>query len=61
MTKDFDKILKDFQNELKENDKKVQKEINTKNREELSKDFVTFVKTNNCKIKGKKVGDKNGK
>lgn len=61
MAKDINKILKDFQSELKENDKKVQKEINLKSREETSKDFVNFVKTNNCKIKGKKVGGKNGK
>ena len=61
MTKEFDTILKEFQNELKVNDKKVQQEIKTKNREEMSKDFVNFVKENKCKIKGKKAGDKNDK
>ena len=61
MTKNFDTIVKDFQKELKENDKKVQKEINTKSREEMNKDFVNFVKVNNCKIKGKKAGGKNDK
>ena len=61
MRKNFDTIIKDFEKELKQNDKKVQQEINTKNREEMSKDFVNFVKANNCKIKDKKVGGKNGK
>ena len=61
MTKNFDTINKDFQKELKQNDKKVQNDINTQKREEMSKEFVNFVKTNNCKIKGKKTGGKNDK
>ena len=61
MAKDYESILKEFQNELKANDKKVEKEINKKCRIEMGKDFANFVKTNNCKIKGKRVGSKNDK
>lgn len=61
MTKDYESILKQFQKELKINDKKVKKEINTKTRIEMSNDFTNFVKINNCKVKGKKVGGKNDK
>ena len=60
MNKDIQTILNEYKKELKENDLKVQKEINTKSRAEMSKDFVNFVKKNNCKIKDMK-GDKNGK
>ena len=60
MKKDIQTILNEYKKELKENDLKVQKEINTKSRTEMSKDFVKFVKKNNCKIKDIK-GDKNGK
>ena len=61
MIKDMNKILKEFQAELKVNDKKVQQEMKTKSKEEMSKDFVNFVNENNCKIKGQKAGGKNGK
>ena len=61
MAKNFETILKEFQEELKINDKKVQQEIKTKSKEEMSKDFTNFVKNNNCKIKGKKAGGKNDK
>jgi len=61
MTKEFETILKNFQTELKQNDKKVQNEINTKTRDDMSKEFVDFVKANKCKIKGKKASGKNDK
>ena len=57
MSKEVD-IIKEFEKELKENDAKVKKELATKTREELSKEFVDFVKTNKCKIKGGKNGRK---
>lgn len=61
MKKNFNSILKDFQNELKENDKKVKEEMNTKSRIAMNTEFVNFVTNNNCKIKDKKVGGKNDK
>ena len=61
MAKDYATILKEFNAELKENDKKVQYEIKSKGRTEMSKDFESFIKTNKCKIKGNKEGDKNDK
>ena len=61
MTKEFETILKNFQTELKQNDKKVQNEINTKTRDDMSKEFADFVKANKCKIKGKKASGKNDK
>ena len=57
MAKDINTILKEFQTELIVNDKKVQNEINTKSKDDLSKEFVKFVKENQCKIKmDKKAG-----
>ena len=63
MAKTSEEILKEFQKELMENDKLVQQEINTKDRDELNKEFVEFVKKNNCKImkETKNKGGKNGK
>lgn len=63
MAKIYESILKEFQKELNVNDQKVQKEINTRNRVEMSKEFVEFVKNNNCKIMGNKQkrGSKNDK
>lgn len=61
MAKDYDTILKQFNEELKENDKKVQVEIKSKSRTEMSKEFENFIKTNKCKIKDKKAGGKNDK
>ena len=43
MTKTYDEIYKEFQKEMMENDKLVQKEINTKDRKELSKEFVEYI------------------
>ena len=58
MSKDINATIKEFEKELKENDKKVQNELKHKTREELGAEFVNFVKTNNCKIKGGKNGRK---
>ena len=52
------KLLEDFQKELSENDKKVKKEIYTKDRIEMSKEFAEFIKKNDCKVI---KGGKNGK
>lgn len=59
MAKTVEELLKDLKKELKENDKLVKKEINTKDRVEMSKEFAEFIEKNNCK----KVigGGKNGK
>lgn len=54
----IDLAYETFVKELKENDKKVQKEINTKSREDMSKEFMNFAKTNKCKVKGGKNGKK---
>lgn len=40
-----------FLKELAENDKKVQAELYLKDRQELSDEFVEFVKNNQCKLK----------
>ncbi len=53
-----EQLWKEFQKELKENDKKVQEEINKKTQEEKAKDFAMFIKKNGCKVI---VGGKNGK
>lgn len=57
MSKEID-VVKEFEKELKENDKKVKNELKHKTREELNSEFVNFVKTNKCKIKGGKNGRK---
>ena len=49
-------LFEEFQKELAENDKKVAAEINSKSREEMSKEFIEFIKANKCKIKGGKNG-----
>ena len=54
MKKTSEQIWEEFQKELKENDKKVEKEIYTKTDEEKAKEFAKFIKKNNCKIKGGK-------
>ena len=51
------KIYKDLQKEFKQNDKLVTKEINSKDRVEMSKEFAEFIKTNKCKVM---KGGKNG-
>lgn len=63
MAKDYETILKELQKEFKENDKIVEKEINSKDRETMSKEFVEFVNSNKCKIANKKAvrGGKNDK
>ncbi|MBQ8615689.1 MAG: hypothetical protein IJ415_03905 [Clostridia bacterium] len=53
-----EELLKDFQKELEENDKKVAQEINKKTDEEKAKEFAMFIKKNKCKVIG---GGKNGK
>ena len=53
-----EQIWKEFQEELAENDKKVQQEINKKTDEEKSKEFAKFIKDNKCKVM---KGGKNGK
>ena len=58
MKKSPEQIFEEFQKELMENDKKVQKEINKNDRVEMSKEFAKFIKENNCKII---TGGKNGK
>ena len=57
MKKSIEQILEEYQKELVENDKKVQKEINKKTDEEKAKEFAIFVKKNKCKV----LGGKNGK
>ncbi|MBO5954566.1 MAG: hypothetical protein J6Q13_01195 [Clostridia bacterium] len=57
MKKTVEQILEEFQKELKENDKKVQEDINKKTDEEKAKEFAMFIKKNKCKV----VGGKNGK
>jgi len=47
-----------FINELAENDRKVQEDLYKKDRKELSKEFVDFVKQNNCKLKDDEDGEK---
>lgn len=54
MKKTPEQLWEDFQKELKENDKKVQAEINGKTNEEKAKEFANFIKTNKCKVKGGK-------
>jgi len=63
MARSYDEILNEFKKELEENDKLVNKEINKKNRQDMSKEFVEFVGKNNCKIasNSKNKGGKNGK
>ena len=58
MSKNIENTIKEFENELKLNDEKVKKEQNLKSREELSAEFVNFVKSNTCKIRGGKNGKK---
>lgn len=59
MKKTPEQLWKEFQTELKKNDKKVLEEINLKTDEEKAKDFAKFIKENNCKIiKGGKNGKK---
>ena len=58
MNKTPEQIWEEFQKELKENDKKVQEEINKKPDEQKAKEFVMFINKNNCKII---EGGKNGK
>ena len=58
MNKTPEQIWEEFQKELKENDKKVQEEINTKTDEQKLKEFAKFIKENNCKVM---KGGKNGK
>ena len=55
--KKAEQIWEDFQKELKENDKKVQEEINKKSDVEKAKEFSMFIKKNKCKV----MGGKNGK
>ncbi len=47
----MDKEIEDFKKELEENDKKVEKELKTNDREKMSKEFISFIKKNNCKLK----------
>ena len=56
MTKDYDSIYNSFIEELKANDKKVMAEMNSKSREQMSKEFASFIKKNNCKIRSDKHG-----
>lgn len=57
MKKTPEQIWEEFQNELAENDKKVQEESNKKTDEQKAKEFAKFIKENNCKtIKGGKNG-----
>ena len=56
MKKTPEKIWEDFQKELAENDKKVEAEINTKTDEQKAKEFMNFIKSNKCKVKGGKNG-----
>ena len=58
MKKTVEQMLKEYQQELIENDKKVQTDINKKTDEEKAKEFAMFIKKNNCKVLG---GSKNGK
>lgn len=58
MNKTPEQIWEEFQKELKENDKKVKKEIYITTDEEKAKEFAKFIKDNNCKIMR---GSKNGK
>lgn len=65
MAKDYNSIFEQLKKEFAENDKKVEQEINTKDRIEISKEFESFVKNNNCKVKIEKAthvrGGKNDK
>lgn len=56
MNKNYDALHNSFAKELEINDKKTSAEINTKSREELSNEFITFIQKNNCKIRGEKNG-----
>ena len=59
MARTIEELLNDFKKELEENDNKVAKEINSKDRVEMSKEFAEFIKKNKCKtIKGGKNGKK---
>ena len=58
MKKTPEQLWKEFQKELKENDKKVQEEINKKTDEQKAKEFAEFIKNNKCKVM---KGGKNGK
>ena len=57
MKKTPEQIWEEFQKELKENNKKVQEEINKQTDEEKLKEFAKFIKKNKCKV----IGGKNGK
>ena len=63
MAKSYDEILNEFKKELSKNDKLVQKEINSNDRDKMNSEFVEFINKNNCKIMNptKKRGGKNGK
>ena len=50
MKKTQEQIWEEFQKELKENDKKVKQEANTKSEIEKAKEFAMFIKQNNCKV-----------
>ena len=57
MNKTPKQIWEEFQKELEENDKKVQKELYTKTDKEKAKEYSIFIKKNKCKVIG---GGKNG-
>ena len=48
---ELDKLYRDFQKELAENDRLVEKEMETKTRAQIFEDYNNFIKQNNCKIK----------
>ena len=48
---EVDKKIDSFFEDLAQNDKKVQEEINKKDRQRMSEEFVDFVRKNNCKLK----------
>ncbi len=48
---ELDKLYQDFQKELAENDRLVEKEMETKTRAQIFEDYNNFIKQNHCKIK----------
>ena len=61
MSKSAKELLEEYKQELEKNDAIVEKELYTKDRTEMSKEFATFIMANNCKTLKRRKGGKNGK
>ena len=61
MSKSPKELLESFKQELEANDALVEKEIYTKDRIEMSKEFATFIMQNKCKTLKRSKGGKNAK